>query len=57
MGRQLRLLLPVTGIVMATPLADALCCFAANLMFAAYIRHLKGNVLDNRHLEILSSRA
>ena len=52
----LRLTLPAVGIVMATPLADALCCAAANFMFAAYMRHLKGNVLDNRHAEILSSR-
>lgn len=30
-------LLPVYGIVLATPLADALCCAAANSMFAAYM--------------------
>ena len=33
-------LIPIYGIVMATPIADALCCLAANLMFAAYIRKL-----------------
>ena len=52
----LRLLLPVVGIVMATPLADALCCIVANFLFAAYMRHLKDNVLDNRHTELLGSR-
>ena len=52
----LRRLLPVVGIVMATPLADALCCIVANLLFAAYMRHLKDNVLDNRHTELLGSR-
>ena len=49
----LRMLMPVVGIVTATPLADAICCVAANLLFAAYIRHLKGNVLDRRHVEVL----
>ena len=52
----LRRLLPVVGIVMATPLADALCCIVANFLFAAYMRHLKDNVLDNRHTELLGSR-
>ena len=52
----LRRLLPVVGIVMATPLADALCCVVANFLFAAYMRHLKDNVLDNRHTELLGSR-
>ena len=52
----LRLLLPVVGIVMATPLADALCCIVANFLFAAYMRHLKDSVLDNRHTELLGSR-
>ena len=31
----LQLALPVFGIVLATPLADAVCCVAANLVFAA----------------------
>ncbi|MCR5576864.1 MAG: hypothetical protein K6F56_07640 [Oscillospiraceae bacterium] len=53
----LRLLLPVVGIVMATPLADAVCCVTANLMFAAYIRHLKGDILDGRHAEAIGVRA
>ena len=52
----LRRLLPVVGIVMATPLADALCCIVANFLFAAYMRHLKDSVLDNRHTELLGSR-
>ena len=52
----LRRLLPVMGIVMATPLADALCCVVANLLFAAYMRHLKDSVLDNWHTELLGSR-
>ena len=52
----LRRLLPVVGIVMATPLADALCCVVANFLFAAYMRHLKDSVLDNRHTELLGSR-
>ena len=52
----LRRLLPVVGIVMATPLADALCCIVANFLFAAYMRHLKDNVLDNRHTELPGSR-
>ena len=47
----LRLMLPAVGIVMATPLTDAVCCVVANVMFAAYIRHLKGCILDLRHAE------
>ncbi|MBR1456116.1 MAG: hypothetical protein IJ594_03010 [Oscillospiraceae bacterium] len=31
-------LLPIYGIVLATPVTDALCCVVANLLFAAYIR-------------------
>ena len=36
----LQSLLPIYGIVMATPIADAICCVAANLLFAAYIKRL-----------------
>ncbi len=36
----LNLALPIYGIVIATPLADAFCCLAANLMFAAYLKGL-----------------
>ena len=39
------------------PLADALCCLAANCMFASYIRHLEGNALDHRHAVMLGTRA
>ncbi len=41
---------PVYGIVAATPLADAVCCVAANLVFAAYIRRLSGDVHSLHHL-------
>ena len=40
----LQLALPVFGIVLATPLADAVCCVAANLVFAAYIKNLNGGM-------------
>lgn len=53
----LRLLMPAVGIVMATPLADAVCCVAANMMFYAYIRHLKGDILDLRHAEPVGGNA
>ena len=33
-------LLPTYGIVLATPLADALCCVAANILYIKYIRKL-----------------
>ena len=36
----LNLLLPAYGIVLATPLADAFCCAAANTLFINYIRKL-----------------
>jgi putative MATE family efflux protein len=36
----LNIFIPVYGIVMATPIADAICCVAANIMFAAFIRKL-----------------
>ena len=39
-------LIPVYGIVMATPLADALCCLAANWMFTLYLRNLLGRGRD-----------
>ena len=32
--------IPIYGIVIATPIADALCCVVANLMFAAYRKRL-----------------
>ena len=35
-------LFPVYGIVMATPLADAFCCIAANWMFTLFLRNLLG---------------
>ena len=38
----LRPLFPVYGIVMATPLADAFCCIAANWMFTLFLRNLLG---------------
>lgn len=34
-------LIPVFGIVTATPLADALCCLTANLMLSAYLKRLR----------------
>ena len=34
----LRVIWPVYGIVSATPLADALCCLVANLMFARFMK-------------------
>ena len=37
--------IPVYGIVMATPLADAVCCVTANLMFLSYIRRLTGKTI------------
>ena len=36
----LNIFIPVYGIVLATPIADAVCCVVANIMFAAYIRKL-----------------
>ena len=36
----LNAVIPIYGIVMATPIADALCCAVANLMFSAYRRRL-----------------
>lgn len=36
----LNIFIPVYGIVLATPIADAVCCVVANIMFAAYIREL-----------------
>ena len=36
----LRRVLPVYGIVLATPIADAFCCAAANVMFGMYMRRL-----------------
>ena len=43
-------LLPVYGVVMATPLADAVCCLAANLSFAAYWRRLTGSCIMEKRL-------
>lgn len=37
----LRLMSPVTGIVMATPLSDLLCCIVANVLFVLYMRHFQ----------------
>ncbi len=41
--------LPIYGIVMATPIADALCCVAAGIMFGVYLRSLddSGKLLSN----------
>ena len=36
----LNIFVPVYGIVLATPIADAICCVVANIIFAAYIREL-----------------
>ena len=47
----LQMMLPVFGIVLATPLADAVCCLAANLVFAAYIRNLSGELKLRRHMD------
>jgi hypothetical protein len=33
-------LIPICGIVMATPIADALCCLVANILFWMYMKHL-----------------
>lgn len=33
--------IPIYGIVLATPVADTICCVAANSMFIRYIRRLK----------------
>ena len=41
----LRLVLPIYGIVLATPIADAICCVAANLVFGAYLRRLMGDTV------------
>ena len=37
----LNLVLPVYGIVLATPLADALCCAAANMMLIAFLKQME----------------
>ena len=39
-------LFPVYGIVMATPLADAFCCIAANWMVTLFLRNLLGRGRD-----------
>ena len=41
--------LPIYGIVMATPIADVLCCTAAGIMFGVYLRRLddSGELLSN----------
>ncbi|MBQ9686903.1 MAG: hypothetical protein IJV41_10240 [Oscillospiraceae bacterium] len=36
-------LLPIYGIVLATPIADAICCAVAGLTFTAYIKHIRKN--------------
>jgi len=36
--------LPIYGIVLATPIADMLCCMIANNMFSCYIRGLFGQI-------------
>jgi hypothetical protein len=37
----LNTVIPVYGIVMATPIADALCCAAANILFFKYSKRLQ----------------
>ena len=44
-------LIPVYGIVWATPIADALCCLTANLLFHAYLRGLLEEGEYRRRLE------
>lgn len=36
-------ILPIYGIVLATPIADALCCMVANNMFSCYLKNLLGS--------------
>ena len=40
----LQTVLPIFGIVLATPIADALCCLAANFLFMDYIKRLTRSV-------------
>lgn len=48
-------LLPIYGIVLATPIADALCCLVANIMLANYLRELF-EIPAGKTREIVSSR-
>ena len=50
--------LPVYGIVSATPLADVVCCLTANIVFAAFIHRLgcAGPRLSRRSADSLSNR-
>lgn len=41
-------MLPIYGIVLATPLADAFCCLAAGAMFGAYIKRLTESSIIER---------
>lgn len=45
-------LIPIYGIVMATPLADALCCLVANIMFVHYIKQMMGRSILNRKVPL-----
>lgn len=40
----LNMVLPIYGIVMATPIADLLCCVTANMMYTAFIRDRQANI-------------
>ncbi len=41
----LQTVIPVYGIVLATPLADAICCFTAKIQFHRFLRDLSANPL------------